>query len=76
VSHKKWSQLIFVCNFAKNQGILMHFTIRFNDERYMVGMNFTHLTSLMLLHDLVKVETPKMQVYTNSAFNVNYEMAV
>jgi len=54
----------------------MHFTIRFNDERYMVGMNFTHLTSLMLLHDLVKVETPKMQVYTNSAFNVNYEMAV
>jgi len=54
----------------------MHFTIRFNDERYMVGMNFTHLTSLMLLHDLVKVETLKMQVYTNSAFNVNYEMAV
>jgi len=35
------------------------------------GMNFTHLTQLMLLHYLVKVETPKMRVNTTSAFNVN-----
>jgi len=28
-----------------------------------------------LLHYLVKVETPKMHVNTNSAFNVNYEIA-
>jgi len=34
-------------------------------------MNFTHLTWLMLLHYLVKVETPKMHVNTNAAFNVN-----
>jgi len=40
------------------------------------GMNFTQLTSLMLLHYLVKVETPKMHVNTNSAFNVNYKIAV
>jgi len=30
----------------------------------------------MLLHCLVKAETPKMHVNTNSAFNVNYEIAV
>jgi len=29
----------------------------------------------MLLHYLVKVETPKMHVNTNSAFNVNYKIA-
>jgi len=40
------------------------------------GMNFTHLTWLMLLHYLVKVETQKMQVNTNSVFNVNYKIAV
>jgi len=40
------------------------------------GMNFIHLTSLMLLHYLVKVETPKMHVNTNSAFNFNYKIAV
>jgi len=40
------------------------------------GINFTHLASLMLLHYLVKVETPKMHVNTNSAFNVNYKIAV
>ena len=39
-------------------------------------MNFTHLTWLMLLHYLVKVETLKMHVNTNSAFNVNYKIAV
>jgi len=33
-------------------------------------MNFTHLTWLMLLHYLVKVEAPKMHVNTNSVFNV------
>ena len=32
------------------------------------GMNLTHLTWLMLLHCIVKVETPKMHVNTNSAF--------
>ena len=40
-------------------------------------MNFTHLTWLMLLRYLVKSETQKMHVNTNSAFNVNYyEIAV
>jgi len=39
-------------------------------------MNFTHLTWLMLLLYLVKVETTKMHVNTNSAFNINYEIAV
>jgi len=39
-------------------------------------MNFTQLTYLMLLHNLVKVETPKMHVNTTSAFNVNYKIAV
>ena len=41
------------------------------------GMKLTHFTSLVLLHYLVKVETPKMHSNTNSAFNVNnYEIAV
>jgi len=39
-------------------------------------MNFTHLTLLMLLHYLVKVEKPKMHVNTISAYNVNYKIAV
>jgi len=39
-------------------------------------MNFTHLACLMSLHYLVKIETPKMHVNTNSAFNVNYKIAV
>jgi len=30
----------------------------------------------MLLHYLVKVETPKMHVNTNSPFNNNYEIAM
>jgi len=30
----------------------------------------------MLLHYLVKVETPKMHVNTTSAFNANYKIAV
>jgi len=30
----------------------------------------------MLLHYLVKVETPKMHVTTTSAFNVNFKIAV
>jgi len=44
VSHKR-SQLIFVCNFVKNQRILMHFSLLdlpMNDT--WDGMNFTHLT--------------------------------
>jgi len=32
--------------------------------------NLSHLTLLLLLHYLVKVEIPKMHVNTNSAFNV------
>jgi len=40
------------------------------------GINFTHLTELMLLHYLVKVEKPKMHVNTTSAVNVNYKIAV
>jgi len=39
-------------------------------------MNLTHLTWLLLLHYLVKVETMKMHVNTNSAFNINYEIAI
>ena len=45
VSHKKWSQLIFVCNFVKNQRMLMQFSLlelTMNDT--CDGMNFTHLT--------------------------------
>jgi len=45
VSHKKRSQLIFVCNFVKNQRILMQFSLldlTMNDTRE--GVNFTHLT--------------------------------
>jgi len=30
----------------------------------------------MLLHYLVKFETPKMHVNTNSGFNLNYKIAV
>jgi len=41
-----------------------------------VGMNFIHLTWLVLLHYPVKAETPKMHVNTNSVFNVNYKIAV
>jgi len=40
------------------------------------GMNFTHLTLLTLLQYLVKVETSTMHVNTNSAFNVNYKIAI
>jgi len=42
------------------------------------AMNYTHLTWLTFLpvHYLVKVETLKIHVNTNSAFNVNYEIAV
>jgi len=39
-------------------------------------MNLAHITRLMLLHYLVKVKTPKMHVNTNSAFNVNYKIAI
>jgi len=39
-------------------------------------MNFTYLTRLMLPHYVVKVETPKMHVNTDSTFNLNYEIAV
>ena len=35
-------------------------------------MNITHLTWLILLHYLIKAETLKMHVNTNSAFNFNY----
>jgi len=38
-------------------------------------MNFTNLTKLVLLHYLVKVETSKMHMNTNSSFNVNYNIA-
>ena len=71
VSHKRWSQLIFICNLVKNKRILMLFAVldlTINDTHD--GMNFTNLTSLMLLHYLVKVETPKMHVNTSSAYNV------
>jgi len=39
------------------------------------GMKFFYLTWLMFIHYLVKSETPKMHVNTNSAFNVNYKNA-
>jgi len=35
-------------------------------------MNFTHLTYLMLLHYLVKIETPKLHVNKTSISNVSY----
>jgi len=44
VSHKKWSQLIFVSNFVKNQQILMQFSpleLMMNDTCN--SMNFTTL---------------------------------
>jgi len=40
------------------------------------GMNFTHLTQLLLLHYLVKLDTPKMHVNTTSASNVNYKIVL
>jgi len=48
VSHKKRSQLIFVCNFVRNKRILMYpgsfhlFDLTMNDTRD--SENFTHLT--------------------------------
>jgi len=45
VSHNKRSQLIFVCNYVKNQRILMQFSLlglTMNDTRD--GMNLSHLT--------------------------------
>jgi len=45
MSHKKWNQLIFVCNCVKNQRILMQFSLlelTMNDT--CDGINFTHLT--------------------------------
>jgi len=45
VSHKKGSQLIFVCSFVKNERILMQFSLldaAMNDTHD--GINFTHLT--------------------------------
>ena len=45
VSHKKRSQLIFVCNFVKNQWILMQFSLlELTMDDTCDGMNFTHLT--------------------------------
>ena len=44
MSHKKRSQLIFLCNFVKNQLILMQFSLlklTMNDT--CDGMNFTYL---------------------------------
>jgi len=38
-------------------------------------MNLAHLTRLVLLHYLIKVETMKTHLNTNSAFNVNYKNA-
>jgi len=45
MSHKIRSQLIFVCNFVKNQRILMQFSLlelTMNDT--CDSMNFTHIT--------------------------------
>ena len=52
------------------------FTVIFGKECTCDDMNFIHLTRLMLPHYLVKVETLKVHVNTNSAFNVNYKIAV
>jgi len=57
----KKGQLIFLCNFVKNQWILMQFSLldlQINDTCDI--MNFTHLTWLVLLHYFVKVKTLKM----------------
>jgi len=56
----KRSQLIVVCNFVKNQQIILQFPLldfKMNDT--CVGMNFIHLTYLMLLHHLVKQKHQK-----------------
>jgi len=45
-------------------------------DRTCEGMNFAHLTKLLLLHYLVTFEILKIHMKTNSAFNVNYEAAV
>jgi len=45
----------------KNQQILMHFSLlELTMNNTCNGMNFTHLTQLMLLHYLVKFETVKI----------------
>jgi len=45
-----------------------------NDTRECI--NCIHLTQLMFLHYLVKLQTQEMHVNTTSAFNVNYKIAV
>jgi len=63
-------QIIFVRNFVKNQQILMPFSVfglKMNGT--CDGVNLAHLTKFMLLHYLVKFETPKMHMNKNSAFN-------
>jgi len=73
----KSSQLIFVCNFVKNQLILMQFSLLdFEMNDTCASMNFTHLTQLMMLHYLVKYEKLKTRVNTTSAYNVDYKIAV
>jgi len=76
----KKSQLIFVCIFLKKQPILMQFTLLdFKWKIHVILIAWTTLLTylgLMLIHHLVKVETPKVHVNTTSAFNVNYKIAV
>jgi len=69
MSHKKGA------NFVKYWQILMLSSVLDLEKNCICdGMNFTHLTWLVLLHQLVKVKTPKTKMH--SAFNVNYEIAV
>ena len=71
MGHKK-SKLILACNFIKNQLILMQFSLfDFKLNSTCDRMNFIHLTLLMSLHYLVKVETVKMHLNASSAFNVS-----
>ena len=72
----KRSQLSFVCNFVKYWRILISFSLLDLEKNCTCDVNLTHLTWLVLLHNLVKFETSKMHVNTNSAFNVTYKIAV
>ena len=77
--HTPWTikrtNLFLSVTSSKSTDLHAVFTVRFKMNGT-CDVHFTHLTYLILLHYLVKVETPKVFVNANSAFNVNYEIAV
>jgi len=77
VGHKKGANSLLHVTFVKNPRISMPLSplhLGMNDTHH--GVNLAHLTYLMLLYYLVKVEMLKMHVNTNLAFNVNYEITI